>query len=171
MARLRGIWIGRNRIHAGRGFTLIELLVTVTIIGILVSVAVPFAELTVKRVKEQELRTALRDIRTALDAYKKAVDERRITKKAEDSGYPPSLEILVEGAKDARSPKEETKIYFLRRIPRDPFNDDFSLPAAETWGKRSYKSPPDSPEAGDDVYDVYSLSEQAGINGIPYKQW
>ena len=100
-----------------------------------------------------------------------AADERRVAKKAEDSGYPPSLEVLVEGAKDARSTKEETKIYFLRRIPRDPFNDDSSLSAAETWGKRSYKSPPDAPEAGEDVFDVYSLSEQVGINGIPYKEW
>ena len=168
MARSSSVSDIRN---CARGFTLIELLVTVTIIGILVSVAVPFAELTVKRVKEHELRTALREIRTALDAYKRAADERRVAKKAEDSGYPPSLEVLVEGVKDARSTKEETKIYFLRRIPRDPFNDDSSLSAAETWGKRSYKSPPDAPEAGEDVFDVYSLSEQVGINGIPYKEW
>ncbi len=153
------------------GFTLIELMVTVAIIGILVSIAVPFAELAVKRAKEQELRSALRQIRTALDEYKKAADEGRIQKKADESGYPPSLNVLVEGVKDARSAQEDRKIYFLRRIPRDPFNDDFDLPAEETWGKRSYKSPPDQPEEGEDVYDVYSLSDDVGINGIPYRQW
>ncbi|MBX6393397.1 MAG: type II secretion system protein [Burkholderiales bacterium] len=146
-------------------------MVTVAIIGILVSIAVPFAELAVKRAKEQELRSALRQIRTALDEYKKAADEGRIQKKADESGYPPSLNVLVEGVKDARSAQEDRTIYFLRRIPRDPFNDDFDLPAEETWGKRSYKSPPDQPEEGEDVYDVYSLSDGVGINGIPYRQW
>ena len=153
------------------GFTLIELVVTVAIIGILASVAVPFAELTVKRVKEQELRLALRQIRTGLDEYKKATDEKRVQKKADESGYPPTLTLLVEGVKDARKPNDESKIYFMRRIPRDPFNPDAELAAAETWGKRSYKSPPDQPEAGDDVFDVYSLSDAVGINGIPYKEW
>lgn len=155
--------------HAG--FTLIELVVTVAIIGILLSIAVPFAELTVKRVKEQELRVALRQIRTALDEYKKAADQGRVTKKADESGYPPSLTVLVEGVPDARAPDDKTMIYFMRRIPRDPFNDEPDLPAAETWGLRSYESPPDRPEAGEDVYDIYSLSEAVGINGVPYKQW
>lgn len=153
------------------GFTLIELVVTVAIIGILLSVAVPFAELTVKRAKEQELRTALRQIRTALDEYKKATDQGRVTKKADETGYPPSLTVLVEGVRDARAPNDDTMIYFMRRMPRDPFSDDPDLPAADTWGKRSYRSPPDQPESGEDVYDVYSLSDAVGINGIPYKQW
>ena len=153
------------------GFTLIELVVTVAIIGILLSIAVPFAELTVQRAKEQELRTGLRQIRTALDEYKKATDDGRVQKKADESGYPPSLTLLVEGVKDMRSPKEDGKIYFLRRVPRDPFNADHDLPAEETWGKRSYASPPDQPEEGEDIYDVYSQSEAVGINGIPYKQW
>ncbi|MBC6962514.1 MAG: general secretion pathway protein GspG, partial [Nitrosomonas sp.] len=63
------------------------------------------------------------------------------------------------------------KIFFMRRLPRDPMFPDTEVPAAETWGKRSYASPPDSPEEGDDIYDVYSLSEKAGLNGIPYNQW
>jgi general secretion pathway protein G len=153
------------------GFTLIELVVTVAIIGILVSVAVPFAELTVKRAKEQELRVALRQIRTGLDDYKKATDEKRVQKKADESGYPPTLTLLVEGVKDARKPDGENMIYFMRRIPRDPFNVDAQLSAADTWGKRSYKSPPDQPEEGEDVFDVYSLSDEVGINGVPYKEW
>lgn len=153
------------------GFTLIELVVTVAIIGILLSIAVPFAELTVQRAKEQELRSALRQIRTALDDYKKATDDGRVQKKADESGYPPSLTVLVEGVKDVRSTKEDGKIYFLRRLPRDPFNNDSELPTAEMWGKRSYASPPEDPQEGEDVYDVYSRAEGVGINGVPYKQW
>jgi general secretion pathway protein G len=155
----------------GRGFTLIELVVTVAIIGILVSAAVPLAELAVQRSRESDLRTALRQIRTALDDYKKAGDEGRIVKKADDSGYPPSLDALVEGLPDAKDPAKKRLIYFLRRMPRDPFADDPETPAARTWGLRSYESPPDAPREGRDVFDVYSLAPGVGLNGIPYRQW
>jgi general secretion pathway protein G len=157
-----------NRAQAG--FTLIELLITATIVAILASVALPLAELNVKRARENELRAALREIRNAIDAYKQAVDEGRVTRIADASGYPSNLELLVDGVDDARSPKK-TKIYFLRRLPRDPLHADPQTPAAQTWGKRAYDSPHDAPQEGRDVYDVYSLSTADGMNGIPYRQW
>jgi general secretion pathway protein G len=153
-----------------RGFTLIELLVTVTIVAILSSVALPMAEMTVKRSKEQELRMALREIRTAVDAYKQAVDEGRILKTLTGTGYPESLDLLVKGVVDAKSTARE-QIYFLRRLPRDPFFANAAVPAADTWGKRAYASPPGDPREGEDVYDVYSLADATGFNGIPYGQW
>jgi len=152
------------------GFTLIEVLVTLAIVALLATMVTPLAELTVKRSHEQDLRRNVREIRTAIDAYKQAVDEGRITKIVGESGYPKSLEVLVEGVDDMKSPTK-AKIYFLRRIPRDPFSSDVSLSASKTWGKRSYVSPPDDPKEGDDVYDVYSLHEGQGINGIPYREW
>lgn len=153
-----------------KGFTLIELVVTVAIIAVLASVALPFNELVVQRSKEQDLRRALRDMRDAIDAYKQAADEGRLQKRAGDSGYPRKLEDLVAGVEDQRSPKKE-RIYFLRRLPRDPFAIDSTLGPAETWGKRSYASPPEDPREGDDVFDVFSLSAGTGINGRPYKEW
>lgn len=153
-----------------RGFTLLELLVTVAIIAVLSTVALPLAELSVKRSREQELRAALREIRTALDAYKQAVDDGRIARKADESGYPPSLAVLVDGVQDIRSAKRQ-RIFFLRRLPRDPLHPDPKVPASETWGLRAYESPPDRPRAGRDVYDVHSLSEGTGLNGIPYRRW
>jgi general secretion pathway protein G len=153
-----------------RGFTLIELVITVAIIALLASVALPVSELAVQRTKEQELRRTLRQVREAIDAYKQASDEGRIRKSVGDSGYPKKLEDLAEGVDDQKSPKKD-KIYFLRRIPRDPFNADPTLSAAGTWGKRSYASPPDDPKEGDDVFDVFSIAQGKGINGQPYRDW
>jgi prepilin-type N-terminal cleavage/methylation domain-containing protein len=152
------------------GFTLIELLVTLAILAMLGTLVVPATQVVAQRRHEQELRSALREIRAGIDAYKKAGDEGRIAKAAGASGYPARLELLVEGAIDLRSPKK-SKIYFMRRLPRDPFGDDPELADAQTWGKRSYASEAAEPREGDDVYDVYSTSGQIGLNGIPYAKW
>lgn len=154
-----------------RGFTLIELVITVAIVGLLASIVVPMAEVAMQRSKERDFRDALQQIRTAIDAYKEAVDDGKIIANAQKSGYPENLQILVDGVDDAKSASRAQKIYFLRRIPRDPFAADPSQPAAETWGKRAYASPPDAPSEGSDVFDVYSRSSAVGLNGIPYRQW
>lgn len=151
------------------GFTFIELMVTLAILGILASAAYPMAKLAVKRNKEVELKTSLRQIRVAIDKYKQAADEGQISRATTDSGYPITLESLVDGVENARDP-EHKKIYFLSRLPRDPFADS-SLPPADTWGKRSYSSPPEQPEEGADVFDVFSKTSGDGINGIPYQEW
>lgn len=153
-----------------QGFTLIELLVTATIVAILASVALPLAELNVKRSRENELRAALREIRGAIDAYKQAVDEGRIPRQADASGFPPDLKVLVDGVVDARDPKK-ARIVFLRRLPRDPLHTDPATPPEATWGQRAYDSPADAPRPGRDVFDVYSLDEGTGLNGIAYAQW
>ncbi|HET6412536.1 MAG TPA: type II secretion system protein [Anaeromyxobacter sp.] len=154
-----------------RGFTLIELVITVGIISLLATAVVPSAQLLFQREREKELRVALRTIRAALDAYKFASDTGHIKKELNKTGYPPDLQSLVDGVDDASSPKEGVKIYFLRRLPRDPFWPDATTPAANTWGLRSYASPPDDPQPGDDVYDVHSLSSRTGLNGVPYREW
>lgn len=146
-----------------KGFTLIELLITVTIVALLASVALPLAEVTSQRGREQDLRHALRELREAIDAYKHASDDGLIERAADRSGYPPALAVLVEGVPDKRKP-DGPKIYFLRRLPRDPM-------AGEDWGLRSYASSAAEPQPGKDVYDVYSLSSGAGLNSIPYKEW
>jgi general secretion pathway protein G len=160
----------RRRSLAPQGFTLIELLITVVIVGVLALSAMPLAELAVQRSKESELRAALRQLREAIDAYRRDVEEGRIPRKALDTGYPPNLDVLVTGVEDEKSPKRE-KIYFLRRIPRNPLVDDPRLSNAETWGKRSYASPPDDPKPGEDVFDVYPIGDGVGLNGIPYRSW
>jgi general secretion pathway protein G len=150
-----------------RGFTLIELVVTLAIVALLASVAMPLASIAAQRGKEEELRTALRTIREAIDAYKRAFDDGRITRKADQSGYPPDLQVLVAGVVDAHDPKGG-KIYFLRRVPRDPFAS-----AADTqgWGLRSYESTHEAPQPGRDVFDVYSTNPGTGLNGVRYREW
>jgi general secretion pathway protein G len=146
-----------------KGFTLIELLITVTILALLASVALPLAEVTVQRNKESELRQTLRDVREAIDAYKRAADDGAIERAADASGYPPSLAALADGVADKRK-TDGPKLYFLRRVPRDPIG-------AEDWGLRSYASSAAEPQPGKDVFDVYSKSADTGLNGIPYREW
>lgn len=153
-----------------RGFTLIELLVTLAIVAVLALFAVPVAEVAVQRGTESELRHALREIRDAIDAYKKASDEGRIQRTLQSSGYPKTLDALVDGVEDVKDPKH-AKIYFLRRIPRNPLDDQPDRAAADTWGKRAYASEASDPQEGDDVFDVYVTAPGTGLNGVPYKQW
>lgn len=157
-----------RRLH---GFTLIELVITVAIVGLLATMAMPMAELAVRRGKEQSLREALRRIRGGLDDFKRATEAGRIERAADASGYPASLELLVTGVVDAKDPAKR-KIFFLRRLPPDPFFEGPpDVPPAQTWGQRSYASGPDNPMPGKDVYDVYSTSAGTGLNGRAYRDW
>ena len=156
------------RTHA-KGFTLIEMIVVVMIVSILASAAMPLMSLHKRRTQEAELRENLRTIRRAIDGYKQAWEAGKLEKKTDETGYPPSLRTLVEGVKDVTQP-DGRKIYFLRRLPRDPLAAP-DVPAEDTWGLRSYESPPDDPQPGRDVYDVYSKAAGNGLDGRPYRQW
>lgn len=153
-----------------RGFTLIELVVALAILGLLAGMAAPMLDTLQREEKEHELRQNLREIRDAIDAYKKEVENGHIASSIGASGYPPNLDWLWKGVPDQYSP-EHRMIYFLRRLPRDPFYPDQTASPEQTWGTRCYTSPPDSPQPGPDVYDVYSLSPQTGLNGVPYHEW
>lgn len=150
----------RNR----RGVTLIELIVAMGILSILMSGILPLSVMTYKRSREIELRQNLRLIRNAIDEYKKLSDEGRIPMKSRATGYPENLDVLVEGVETADA--VPTRIRFLRRIPRDPMTEEGK------WGLRSYTDAPDSDVwGGQDVYDVYSTSDQQALDGTFYRDW
>jgi general secretion pathway protein G len=153
------------------GFTLVELLVTVAIVGILASLAFPMAEMARKRSREAELQRVLIEIREAIDAYHRAAEDGRIVRSVRASGYPASLQVLVDGERDASDPNGKARLFFLRRVPRDPMATDPTLDADATWAKREYASSADDPREGEDVFDVHSRSEGIGINGVPYRKW
>jgi general secretion pathway protein G len=153
-----------------RGFSLVELLVVIAIMSVLASIGLPLAELSHRRAQEEELRRSLREIRSALDAYKRMVDAGLVARPVGGSGYPPRLQVLVDGEVNAQTP-QAAKLYFLRRIPRDPLAPATIVNAADTWGLRSYESPPDDPQPGRDVFDVYSRATGSGLDGRPYRQW
>jgi len=145
----------------------------VAILGVLASIAMPVIQTSITREKEYQLRIALRDIRTAIDAYKQASANGLIVTSTQ-SGYPQTLSELAAGV--AMKANSSQQMYFLRSVPRDPFFSDETTPAVDTWMLRNYASQPDtfSPPSSasiPDVFDVQSTSSQVGLNGVPYNQW
>ena len=150
--------------RAGRGFTLAEMVLVAALLVILAGVALPVARNSVRRGKEIELRQHLRRMRNAIDEHKRYSDAQLIPIELGSDGYPTELEVLVEGVEIIG--QLDKKVRFLRRIPVDPMTGE------DEWGLRSFQDEPDSTSwGGEDVYDVYSLSEGVGLNGIPYKEW
>lgn len=146
-----------------RGFTLAELAMVCALLAILAAVALPTARFMVRREREAELRLALRQMRNAIDEHKRLADQGMIQIELGTEGYPAELETLVEGVSIVG---QTTKRRFLRRIPVDPMTGQVE------WGMRSYQDEPDSWSwGGENVYDVYSLSEATALDGTKYKDW
>lgn len=146
------------------GFTMIEMVVVAALLAILATAAVPLIHTSSKRVKEIELRAALREMRYAIDEFKRYSDAGLIPVELGTDGYPPDLETLIEGVDVVG--QVDYRARFLRRTPVDPMTGDTE------WGLRSYQDPPDSPSwGGENVYDVVSESRGVGLNGVAYAEW
>ncbi len=159
-----------------RGFTFIELVITLALVGLVSMMALPLYEVASTRMKEAELRQALRTVRAALDTYKAATDSGALKREPGQSGYPPSLELLTQTLDLASKPDPSgtlvsQRMVILRQMPRDPFNSDYQLPPEQTWATRAYASRSDDPQPGDDVFDISSKSSAVGLNGTPYATW
>ena len=150
-----------NRLSGESGLTLVELIITVAIIGILSCAALPVARFQVKRVKERELRRDLWEMRDAIDRYKDAADRGGMKIKADSQGYPPDLQTMVDGVE-----VQDKKVRFLRAIPVDP------MTKSTDWGMRSNQDDADSDSwGGQNVFDVYSKSNDTALDGTKYSTW
>ena len=161
----------KTKIQNRRGFTLLEIIIVITILSVLTAAAIPMVRNSVKRQREEDLRVALRQLRQAIDRYKEYNDRTQggaipLEWKTQ-SGYPKELKILVDGFIPANVVGTSgAKVRFLRRLPEDPITGNTD------WGMRSYKDDPDSTSwGGDDVFDVFSKSDGAALNGTKYKDW
>ena len=158
----------RLPLRTAGGYTFVELLIVVTLLSILAAAAMPLVRVTVRRQKEAELRYTLREVRTAIDRYKDAVDRGLIAGtnvRLGSEGYPPDLKTLVEGVTVANDASGR-KLKFLRRVPLDPIMN------STDWGMRSYQdSAETSSWGGQNVFDIYSKAPGKGLDGIPYRQW
>jgi len=158
----------RLRARLDAGYTFVELLVVAALLAVLASAVLPLARVAIQRQREIELRRTLREMRTAIDHFKDAADGGMIAAtelKLGNEGYPSDLTVLVEGI-PASGDATGRKLKFLRRVPRDP------LTGEAEWGKRSYQDKADSRSwGGQNVYDVYSLSEGTALDGSKYKDW
>jgi len=155
---------GQNRgmTKSARGFTLIELIVAATILSILTLMALPLARVTIKREKEKQLRSALWEMRDAIDRYKEMADRGVFQTKVDSMNYPPDLDTLVKGVEGQAGKKYR----FLRSIPTDPMTNN------KEWGMRSTQDDADSDSwGGQNVFDVYTKSEGSGLDGTKYKDW
>jgi general secretion pathway protein G len=156
------------KLKRSAGYSFIELLVVVSILGIMASAVMPMMKVSMQRYKEAELRRALRELRIAIDKYKDAVDTGLIGStdiRPGSEGYPPDLDTLVEGVPQANDASGR-KLRFLRRVPNDP------MTRSNEWGQRAYQDEPDSTTwGGQNVYDVYSLSEGTALDGTRYSDW
>lgn len=160
----------RRSLRDARGYTFVEILVVVALISVLASAVMPLAKVTMQRQREVELRRALRDMRTAIDRYKDAVDQGQVPPtriRPGSEGYPPDLETLVVGVEaGGEGSSDRKKLKFLRRIPVDP------MTRSAQWGLRSYEDKPDAKSwGGQNVYDVYSKSEGTALDGTKYEDW
>ena len=155
---------GGPRPRRVRGYTLVELVVVSATLAVLAGITMPVVKFTVKRSKEMELRVGLREMRAAIDEFKRYSDAGLIPIELGTDGYPKDLEVLVEGVDVVG--QIDRRVRFLRRIPIDPMTGD------EEWGLRSYQDDWDATSwGGENVYDVYSLSGGVGLNGVPYAKW
>ncbi len=158
----------RNNRSSQNGYSFVELLVVSVILIVLASAIAPLAQVTIQRQREAHLHRALRQLRTAIDEYKDAVDLGVIggaNLESENQGYPPDLETLVEGV-EVLNAASGRKIRFLRRIPIDPFTK------SADWGLRAYQDTPTaSTWGGDNVYDVYSNARGTALDGTRYREW
>jgi len=156
------------RKSSSKGFTFIELIIVTAIMMVLASAALPLARVSMRRARETELKRTMREVRTAIDQFKMWADMQRFAATEVSMGcenYPPSLEILVDGAllvNDATGKRKK----FLRRIPMDP------ITGTTDWGKRSYADAPDAKVwGGQCVFDIYTKADGTGLDGTKYKDW
>ena len=136
---VRHIRSGRAR---QRGFTIVELMIVLTVIGILLSIAVPIYQKALVRSNETVLRSNLFTIRTMIDEY--TYDKQKA---------PQTLQDLVEAG-------------YLRQVPIDPMTR-----SADTWKVIMEDALQSTSQSEPGIFDVRSGSDKRSLEGTNYSEW
>ncbi|WP_404419672.1 type II secretion system major pseudopilin GspG [Marinospirillum sp.] len=133
-----------QRVKKQKGFTLLEVMVVLVIIGLLVAIVAPNVLDNQDKAMVQKARADLSSLEQALEMYR-----------LDNFNYPTTeqgLDALVEKPSVAPEPKNYRENGYIRRLPSDPWGNDYQYRQPGEHGRVDiYSLGADGREGGEDL--------------------